>query len=92
MDKRVNRRNYRMGLEERRANQPNFLDISSPVSFDVENEMEEDKRATKSIKKTHRFDVDAGGCHRGHSSSSDAVDIRSPDWSAVDAVERGDKQ
>ena len=51
MDKRVNRRNYRMGLEERRANQPNFLDISSPVSFDVENEMEEDKRATKSIKK-----------------------------------------
>ncbi len=51
MDKRVNRRNYRMGLEERRANQPNFLDISSPVSFeDVENE-EEDKRATKSIKK-----------------------------------------
>jgi hypothetical protein len=40
-----------MGLEERRANQPNFLDISSPVSFDVENEMEEDKRATKSIKK-----------------------------------------
>ena len=51
MDKRVNRRNYRMGLEERRANQPNFLDISSPVSFDVKNEMEEDKRATKSIKK-----------------------------------------
>ena len=30
---------------------------------------------------------DAGGRHRGHSSSSDAVDIRSPDWSAVDAME-----
>ena len=31
---------------------------------------------------------DAGGRHRGHSSSSDAVDIRSPDWSAVDAMEQ----